>query len=288
MSATSAGAPPARAVAASAAARSRVSGARHVHRRVEELADRPPLGDRLLPQREAQDAVGAAGRVAVVLHGHGDGGERRLGAEQAQGLGERRRVQVAGGDLHGGAGRQAPQHLVRGALAHHARAERAHPVEVVGEAGRRRLGGHERVPGGEVRLHRRGDGAAAHDRPAEDHRLAAGRRGGDPRPRDLRRRGHDQLDRVLERLAGTREEDVAGAGAHVDREDAGGLCCGGHGGRGSARRGPQAVRRVGTWLKRSFQTFFIASTTMSLLILLSPTLRSTKMMGSSTTLNPSL
>ena len=49
-----------------------------------------------------------------------------------------------------------------------------------------------------------------------------------------------------------------------------------------------ARRRVGTWLKRSFQTFFMASRTMSLLILLSPTLRSTKMMGSSTTLNPSL
>ena len=108
------------------------------------------------------------------------------------------------------------------------------------------------------------------------------------RPHDLGRRGHDQLDRVLERLAGTREKDVAGAGAHVDREDAGGLCWGGHGGGGGARRGPQAVRRVGTRLKRSFQTFFIASTTMSLLILLSPTLRSTKMMGSSTTLNPSL
>jgi len=36
-------------------------------------------------------------------------------------------------------------------------------------------------------------------------------------------------------------------------------------------------------LKRSFQTFVIGSRTMSLLILLSPTLRSTKTMGSSTT-----
>ena len=53
-------------------------------------------------------------------------------------------------------------------------------------------------------------------------------------------------------------------------------------------RAPQPARRVGTRLKRSFHTFFIASTTMSLLILLSPTLRSTKMMGSSTTLKPSL
>ena len=225
----------------------------------------------------------------MVLHGHGHRGERRLHPEQAQGPGERRRVQVAGGDLGGGVRRQAPQHFVGGALAHHARAQRAYLVQVVGEAGGGRLGGHERVAGGEVRLHRHGDGAAAHDRPAEDHRLAAGRRGGDPGPGDLCGRGHDELDRVLERLAGTREEDVAGAGADVDGEDAGGLCCGGHGGREvrCARRRPQPAR-VGTWLKRSFQTFFIASSTMSLLILLSPTLRSTKMMGSSTTLNPSL
>ena len=79
---------------------------------------------------------------------------RRAPRRADESLGERRRVQVAGGDLGAGAGRQAPQHFVRGALAHHARAERAHLVEVVGEAGGGRLGGHERVPGGEVRLHR--------------------------------------------------------------------------------------------------------------------------------------
>ena len=61
-------------------------------------------------------------------------------------------------------------------------------------------------------------------------------------------------------------------------------CGEGLGGAAAASAG----RRVGTSLKRSFQTFFIASTTMSLLILLSPTLRSTKMMGSSTILKPSL
>ncbi len=114
---------------------------------------------------------------------------------------------------------------------------------------------------------------------------------------DLGRRRHDELDRVLERLARAREEDVAGAGADVDGEDAGrrawadaGLNGGGHDGEGFAGAGNGLSRpvRVGTWLKRSFQTFFMASSTMSLLILLSPTLRSTKMMGSSTTLNPSL
>ena len=247
MSATSAGASPAMAAAAPAAAPSRVSGGGTASDVVEEVADEPALRHRLLPQREAQHAVGAARRVAVVLHGDRHRGELRIRPEQAQGLGERRRVQVAGGDLGGGVRRQAPQHFVRGALAHHARAERAHLVEVVGEAGGGRLGRHERVAGGEVRLHRLRDGAAAHDRPAEDHRLAAGRRGGDPRSGDLRGRGHDQLDRVLERLAGTREEDVAGAGADVDGEDAGGLCCGGHGGGGlrRARREPQPAR-VGT------------------------------------------
>ena len=91
----------------------------------------------------------------MVLHGERHGGERRLRAEQPQGLRERRRVQVAGGDLGGGAFRQAPQHFVRGALAHHARAERTHLVEVVGEAGGGRLGRDEGVAGGEVRLHRR-------------------------------------------------------------------------------------------------------------------------------------
>ncbi len=62
---------------------------------VEEVADEPALGHRLLPEREAQHAVGAARRVAVVLHGDGHGGEGRLRAEQAQSRGERRRVQVA-------------------------------------------------------------------------------------------------------------------------------------------------------------------------------------------------
>ena len=60
----------------------------------------------------------------MVLHGDGHGREARLHAEQAQGLRERRRVQVAGGDLGGGVRRQTPQHFVRGALAHH-RAPRA-------------------------------------------------------------------------------------------------------------------------------------------------------------------
>ena len=53
---------------------------------VEEVADGPALGHRLLPEGEAQDAVGAARRVAVVLHGDRHGGERRLHAEQPQGL----------------------------------------------------------------------------------------------------------------------------------------------------------------------------------------------------------
>ena len=53
------------------------------------------------------------------------------------------------------------------------------------------------------------DGAAAHDRPAEDHGLAARpSRRRSARADDLRARGHDELDGVLERLAGAREEDV--------------------------------------------------------------------------------
>ena len=124
--------------------------------------------------------------------------------------------------------------------------------------------------------------------PVNTHGLAAPGGFRDLRGHHLRARRHDELDGVLERLAGTREQDVGRAGADVDGEDA----------RGRARVGapaaraapappltPAAGRRL---LKRSFQTLVMASSTMSLLILLSPTLRSTKMMGSSTTLKPSL
>ena len=62
----------------------------------------------------------------MVLHGDRHGGEGGLDAEQLQGGRERRRVQVAGGDLGGGAGREAPQHFVGAAVAHDAGAQGAH------------------------------------------------------------------------------------------------------------------------------------------------------------------
>ncbi len=199
----------------------------------------------------------------------------------------------------------------------HPRAQSAYLVEVVGEAGGGRLRGHERVSGGEVGLHRLRHRAAAHHRAAEDHRPARGRRRRDARSGHLGGRGHHELDGVLQRLAGAREQDVRGAGADVDGEHASGPRAvarlaaparrppalvsrrrSSHGRRRPARlesrcrtpraRRPQAGCRVGTPLKRSFQTLTRASRKMSPLILLSPTLRSTKMMGSSTTLKPSL
>ena len=149
-----------------------------------------------------------------------------------------------------------------------------------------------------MRLHGGAVGAAAHRRPREHDGLAAPGRLGDLRGHHLRAGRHDELDGVLERLAGTREEDVGGAGADVDGEDAragvswGRRRAGGApaaaGGGGAVGAAAHAGRRAGALLKRSFQTLVIASRTMSLLILLSPTLRSTKMMGSSTTLKPSL
>ena len=218
--------------------------------------------------------------------------------------------------------RQPPAKLVERAVAHHPRAAGAHLVQVVGERGGGLFRGHEGEAGGEVVLHRRPVGPAAHHRAAEEHGLAARRRCADLRRHHLRARRHHELDGVLERLAGHGEQHVRRARAHVHGQDAecgeavvlrGGTRAGRgracrarfagarHRVSGRARvtgalRRPRAGRarvagahrRVGTPLKRSFQTFVMASSTMSLLILLSPTLRSTKMMGSSTTLKPSL
>ncbi len=134
-------------------------------------------------------------------------------------------------------------------------------------------------------LHGDAVGSAAHRRSVEHDRPSALRRLGDLRRNDLCARRHDELDGVLEGLAWAREEDVGGTGADVDRENAlrGPPV-------GSAAVGRCAVH-AGLWtgalLKRSFQTFFIASITMSLHIFDSPTWRSTKMMGSSTILKPS-
>ncbi len=298
MSATSARPPQ----ASSVGQRRRGAQAREVGGRVdgvvEESADGPALSERRLPEGEAEDAVGALGAEAVVLHRHRYGVEARLSAQQVERVAQGAGVEIAASDrrhrVHGHARRE----LGRGRVPDDARPEGAHLVEVVGEAEGRLLGGHERLAGGEVTLHRRAAGPAAHRRAAEDHGLAAARRLRDLRAHHLGAGGDDQLDRVLNGLAGEREQDVGGAGAHVDGEDAGAaataergrtagaIAASGLGGASGAAR--HAGRRAGTPLKRSFQTFFIASRTMSLLILLSPTLRSTKMIGSSTTLKPIL
>ena len=257
---------------------------------VEEVADGPALGHRLLPEREAQDAVGAARRVAVVLYGDGHGGERRLRAEQAQGLRERRRVQVAGGDLGGGAsGRRrstssaAPSPTTRAPSARtlsrsSAKLAAADSVATNGRpaarcafiacvtapppmTGPRKTTVWPRAVAAAIR-------APATCVAEGTTSLTAFSSGWPGRVRRM------SLVPAPTSIART----PAGCAAEVTAAE----------GFGCARQEPQPACRVGTWLKRSFQTFFMASTTMSLLILLSPTLRSTKMMGSSTTLNPSL
>ncbi len=132
----------------------------------------------------------------------------------------------------------------------------------------------------------------------KDHRVAGDGGGADLARHDLRARGHDQAHPVLERLAGKGDEDVGGPQPYIEREDpravtrsqrrgaAGAAAVRNARGRRVPHAGPPARARAGG-LKRSFQTFFIASTTMSLVIFDSPTLRSTKTMGSSTTRKPS-
>ncbi|OPZ44702.1 MAG: hypothetical protein BWY94_01628 [Actinobacteria bacterium ADurb.BinA094] len=216
-------------------------------RLVEEPVDRLSGGDRLLPEGEAQHAVGAVRGVAVVLHRDGHRREARLHAEQAQGLRERLRVQVAGADLDRGSV-PAAQQLVGVVVVHEADAEGAHLVRIVGEARRGRGRGHEGMTCGQMRPHRPRHRAAAHDRPTEDDRLAARRGRPDAGPRHLGRRRHHELDGVLERLTGPRQEDVGGAGADVHGEHAG-LVCGGHGREGLAVGA--RIRRDGSWARRA-------------------------------------
>ena len=168
---------------------------------VEEVADGPALGHRLLPR-----ARSAARGWSCPARSRGPARRaprrrtpvpRRAGAGPCVSAAASRSPEATSA-----AAPSAGAAVLRPRRPRPPRARRARAlVEVVGEAGGGRLGGHERAAGGEVRLHRHRHRAAAHDRPAEDHGLAELRRRGDPRTGDLRRRGHDQLDCVLERLA---------------------------------------------------------------------------------------
>ena len=241
--------------------------------------------------------------VAVVLDGDADDAEAGLDAETPQHVAQpvdievaaahddeprRRAARVTGGPRPGRRhpGRRRRGHRGRLHVAHDLDPARTHAVEVVGERPGGRLAGHEAQTSGEVALHRRAAGAAAHDRTREDHG-GAGRGGGRDLARDhLGARRDDQAHSVLERFAGQGQKDVGGAEADVDGEDPGFTRRAARPGVASRHAGPPARARAGG-LKRSFQTFVIASRTMSLVIFDSPTLRSTKMMGSSTTRKPS-
>ena len=147
---------------------------RQLGRRVEELLDPAPLGERPLPKAEAEDAVGAVRAEAVILHGHGATGERRLHAQSPKGVAEAVQIEVARAHV-AGAARDGRLCLV---VVDEHDAVGEHALRIVGEAQGRRHGGQEGQAGGAVGAHGRRGRPAAHGGAAEDHCRAAG--GGGP------------------------------------------------------------------------------------------------------------
>ena len=139
--------------------------------------------------------------------------EAGVDVEGGEGGADRVQIEVAEGDVLALGG----VNLVLGQERH---AHALNVVEVVVERLRRLGGGAGGEAGFEVGLQGPVAGAAAGGDAGEHDGAALVGGGADAAGGDLGGGGHDHLEGVLDRLGGVKEEDVLGAGAHIDGEDA--------------------------------------------------------------------
>lgn len=163
---------------------------------------------------EAEDAVGGAGRrLAVVEAGDGDTVEVAGDFEGGECGTDGVEVKVAEDDA---VGVEAGGFVV----ADDGDAELPDAVEVVVEGAGGIGGGEGGEAGTEVVFEGPGAGAAAGDGPGDEERAASGGCAADAGRSDGGGGGQDHLGGVFDGAAAVEEEDVLGAGANVDREDA--------------------------------------------------------------------